>query len=491
MNYAEAARKTAALKRTENGALALNTTGSKLLDLYGSIGGLRNQDEERIIRLFADAYAEDPLLATKIVFYARDIRGGLGERRIFRILIHYMAEMHPEALRPNIHLIGEYGRYDDLYTLIDTPLAEDMWAVMKKQFEEDLRNMHAGKPISLLAKWIKTADASSKHTRWLGCLTAAKLGYEVYNFKRIVRAMRKHIDIVERKMSAKEWSEIDYPAVPGRAMMLYRKAFGKHDPVRYSAYINKAVKGEAKINSSTLYPYDIIERICTGGWGGSAVVKNDMTLEAQWRQLPNYVEPGTNAMVIADTSGSMMGRPLATAVGLAIYFAERNTGPYHNLWMSFSRNPRFHEVKGETLRQKLISLDMSDWTQNTNLEAAFWLVLDTAVRNDIPKEELPKSLVVISDMEIDACADRDWLFYDYIEREYTKHGYSVPNIIFWNVESRHDTFHADARRKGVQVCSGQSASVFKQVMDCVGMTPVEAMCKVLCGKRYAAITVEE
>ena len=488
MNFAEAAKINAAFTRTENGAVALNTTGDARLDLFGTIGSLRLAEKERITRLFAEAWKADPLFATKIVFYARDVRGGLGERQTFRTILQYMAAYHPEALRPNLDLVGVYGRYDDLYCLIGTPLEDEMWAAMKKQFEEDLQNLREGHALSLLAKWIKTADASSEKTRALGILTAQKLGYSVYEFKRLVRAMRKQIGIVEALMSAGRWDEIRYSAVPSRAMMIYRKAFMKHDAERYGRFVQKAVSGEEKIHSATLYPYDIVEKVMYMGLNGCRVADNT-ALEAQWRQLPDYVERGTNALVIADTSGSMYGRQLATSVGLAVYFAERNTGPYHNLFMSFSGTSRIQVLKGETLAQKIRSIDMRDWEMNTNLQAAFNHVLEIAVRNHVSAEEMPKSLIVISDMEIDHCGDRDWTFYDMMAQRFRNYGYQIPNIIFWNVDSRNDVFHADKNRKGVQLVSGQSATVFRQVMQCVGMNPVEAMEKVINSDRYAAIAV--
>lgn len=491
MNFAEAAKATSSFTRTENGAVALNTTGCALLDLFSTIGSLRNAEDERVERLFAEAYKEDPLTATKIAFYNRDITCGLGERKTFRTLLKYMAKYHPEALRPNLDLIGVYGRYDDLYSLIDTPLEEDMWTVMKAQFEADLKALNSGDKttISLLAKWIKTADASSERTRKLGILTAQKLGYPVYNFKRIVRSMRKRIGIVEALMSTGKWDEIEYPKVPSRAMIIYRNAFKRHDEERYNEFINQAIKGEVKINSSTLFPYDLIEKIFGLSWNGFNI-KNDDTIEAQWRQLPNYVAEGTNALVIADTSGSMQGRPMNTALGLAIYFAERNKGAYHNMWMSFSCNPHIHMIKGETLAQKIKSIDFKDWQGNTDLRAAFNLVLDIAIKNNVPQNEMPKSLIVISDMEIDFCGNREWTFYDQMRAKFAEHGYEIPNVIFWQVDSRHDTFHADSKRKGVQLVGGQSATIFKQVMDCVGMTPVEAMMKVINSERYEPITIE-
>lgn len=488
MDFANAMKEESKFTRTENGAVALNTTSDARLDLFGTIGALRDADENRITTLFSEAYAQDRLFATKIIFYARDIRCGLGERKTFRTIIRYMAEHHPEALRPNLDLVGVFGRYDDLYELIGTPLEDDMWKTMKNQFEEDLKNLNEDKTISLLAKWIKTADASSSKTRNLGILTAQKLGYPVYNFKRIVRSMRKQIGVVESLMSTGKWNEIKYPEVPSRAMMIYRRAFAKHDPYGFSEFINKADTGEVKINASTLYPYDIVEKILYGR------KNNNKVLEAQWKALPDYVEQGTNALIMADVSGSMSwhgGRPLATAIGLAIYFAERNVGAYHNLFMTFSSNPHIVTLKGETLHQKIINVAKVNWGGSTNLKAAFEKVLDIAEQNNVSQEEMPKAIVVISDMEIDCCGNKDWSFYDKMANKFQKAGYIIPNIIFWNVNSRHDVFHADATRKGVQLASGQSVTVYKQVLQNLGYNPVKAMENIINSERYDCITIEK
>lgn len=484
MNFATAMKQEANFTTTENGAVALKSTNDACLDLFATIGSLRTDYEgHRTETLFAEAYKEDPLMATKIVFYGRDIREGLGERETFRKLIRYMAKYHPEAIKPNLDLIGVYGRYDDMYSLIDTEVEDDMWAAMKKQFEEDKENLEKGNAISLLAKWIKTADASSDKTRKYGILTAQKLGYSVYEFKRLVRAMRKQIGVVESLMSAGKWDEIKYSEVPSRAMMIYRKAFMKHDTDRFSEFTNKAFNGEEKINSSALYPYDIVEKILYN-------LEDSKLLEAQWKQLPNYVEEGTNAIVMADVSGSMYGRPMATSIGLAIYFAERNKGEYHNMFMTFSINPEIVYLKGETLYKKVFNCKKAIWGMNTNLKAAFEKVLDIALEGNVPKTEMPKSIIVISDMEIDNCGNKDWTFYDQMKALYEKHGYEIPNIVFWNVYSRNDVFHADKTRKGVQLCSGQSVTVFKQLLSSIGMTPIEMMEKVINSERYEAIRVK-
>ena len=493
MSFANIVKEDLSHTYTENGAQARTTSGDSCLDFFSTIGALRGQEQSRVINLLENAYDEDKLTATRIMFYSRDVRKGLGERDLFRTMIRHMADRHPEAVRPNIHLIGEYGRYDDLYCLVGTSLEADMWAFMKSQFLMDVENMKANRPVSVLAKWIKTADSKNKKTRELGILTSIKLGYKVYDFKRLVRALRKHIDVVEVKMTQNSWSDIHYSAVPSRAMMNYRTAFKRHDAVRFDSFIKKVQTGEEKINSSTLYPYDIMEKYITFCWDGIKVELTDedeAVLQAQWDNLPNYVEEGTNAIVVADVSGSMEGRPLCSALGLAIYFAQRNSGPFHDLFMSFSSDSHFNVIKGSSLRLILENIDMSDWDMSTNLMGAFENILNVGVSNNLPKEDMPKSIIVVSDMEIDACCDDDWSFYNTIKNRYAEHGYEIPNVVFWNVESRHNIFHADKDRVGVQLVSGQSAATFKNLVESVGKTPIEMMRMVIDSDRYAPVTVE-
>lgn len=489
MKFAEAIKNESRKTFTENGATAYNTTCSAVLDLFSTIGSLREADESRVRTLFDEAYREDPLLATKCLFYARDIRGGLGERRTFRILLGHIAENHPEALTNNIHLIPFFGRYDDLYTLVGTPAEDAMWKIVNMQLNLDIAAMNAGKPCSLLAKWLKTADASSKATRELGIYTAGKVHRSVYDYKRVVRALRRYIDVVEVKMSERRWDEIAYAGVPSKAMTIYRNAFMKHDGERFKEFIGKVETGEEKINAATLYPYDIVGSYgCDSYWWRHRDTKVDPILEAQWKALPNYVEPGTNAIVVADTSGSMTGRPMCSAVSLAIYFAERNTGDYHGLWMSFSSDSKVQRIKGDTLRDKINNIDYEHWGSNTNLEAAFMNILEIAEENDVAPKEMVKSIIVISDMEIDFCAG-NWSFYNEMEKRFREAGYVIPSVVFWNVNSRHDIFHADKNRKGVVLCSGQSASTFKHVVESADKTPVELMLGVLNDERYSVITI--
>ena len=495
--FANAARVDSTHTYTENGAQALKTTSDARLDLFAVIGALRSADDNRLISLFENAYAVDPLFTTKILFYARDIRSGLGERETFRRLLKHIATRHPEALVDNLDLIGVYGRYDDLYSLIDTPLEEEMWSAMKKQWNADILAMKRGEAVSLLGKWVKTADASSEKTRKLGILTAQKLGLSVYDYKRQYRSLRKHIGVVEQLMSQNRWDEIKYPEVPSRAMTLYRDAFKRHDEERFAGYLEKVTSGEEKIHAGALYPYDLVRKYLDADpWTGYGIARDlDPVVEAQWEQMKkDYGETLESAIVISDTSGSMFcdnNMPIASSLALGLLFASCNQGPYHNLFMEFSSRSDFIQVKGVTLLDQLRNM-MQDahWGQSTNLESAFHKILELAVENDIRPEDMPKALIVISDMEIDAGTwGNSWSFHDGMTQQFAQYGYSMPTVVYWNVNSRHDVYHADSDRPGCVLVSGHSASSFKQVLKCVNMTPVEAMEEIINSERYQPVTI--
>lgn len=476
-------KSTTSFTYTENGAICLSSSGNALVDLYSTIGALRNAASDRKIDLFEKAIKDNKELAAKILFYGRDIREGLGERETFRTLLAYAADNHKEIVAPNIPLIGFYGRFDDLYCLVNTACEDEMWSSMKEQFNKDLANMKEGKPVSLLAKWIKTPDASSVNTRKMGILTSQKLGYKnVAAFKKDLKALRKYLDIVEIKVSANNFDTIAYDKVPSNAMLKYRKLFGIKDADRFTKYIEDVTSGKTEIKANTLYPYDIVQKIFHGD--------KSPVLDAQWNALPNYVSEDTNILVMADTSGSMSCcnyLPMASAVGLAVYFAERNKGTFAGYYMTFSSRPKLEKITGKTIFEKVRVPGIVD---NTNLEAAFDLILKTAIANKTPAEQLPKALVVISDMQIDSYQVRGAdTFHETFAKKFAAAGYEIPNVVYWNVNSERDTFHADAYRKGVQLVSGHSATTFKNVIQSLDKTPLEAMLDVILSDRYAAVTV--
>jgi hypothetical protein len=469
-------------KLTENGADSLKSTTNGLLDLFATIGALRTRSDEDIEKLFSLGFSEDPLLATKMSFYARNIRGGLGERKTPRVIWKWMAKIYPNIIRKNLSLISDYGRWDDLYEFVGTSVENDVWDLIKKQFDKDIIAMSKGEKVSLLAKWLKSSNTSSKKSSDLGKLTANKLGLSERNYRKLLSALRDKIDVTETKMSGNNWGNINYSGVPSKAMNNYRHAFEKHDEKRFDEYIAKVESGEEKINSSTLYPYDIIEKI---------LYKHEYNkvIEEQWKALPNYIEGENNILVMADVSGSMDGRPLATSVGLAIYFAERNHGVFQNMFMTFSARPEFVTLKGNTLYEKVNNAKEVSWSMNTDIEKAFRMILDTAVRNNLSQEDLPKSLIIISDMEFDSASRQDRkTYYQHMKELYAEHKYELPKVIFWNVSARNNTFHAEVN-DGVQFASGQSTSVFQSIIKNSNLGAYEMMLETLNDPIYDRVTV--
>ena len=489
MNFAELLRSESKWTKTENMADALNTTSSALLDMFSSLAAMRDRPDLELIKKFELAYLEDPLGALRCLFYVRDIRGGQGERHTFHVLLHHIALRYPELVRFNLPCIPHYGRWDDLYALISTPVEQEMWSFVNAQLTQDMNNMMLGKPVSLLAKWLKKANSSNADTKKLGIYSAKKLGYSVYEYKRISSKLRKHIKVTEVDMSTRQWENIDYSSVPSRAMMIYRKAFLAHDSQRFQAYLDAVANGNQVIHSSTLYPYDIVEKILYKH-------ERSQVLEAQWNSLPNYVSEDSNMLVMADVSGSMRGRPMASSIALAMYFAERNHGAYHNLFMTFSGTPQIVELKGADLFDKVQFINKAPWGYNTDFMAAMELILDIAVRNHCTQQELPKALICITDMEFDL-ADKinRSTFSQHIKQMFASHGYTAPVLVFWNVYFRNDVFHADANTDNVILVSGQSASTFERIImflkhGCV-FTPTDMMYSVLNSERYEMIRLPD
>ena len=484
MNFADVMKNKAEIKYTENGAIAYDRLNGSLVTLFAQIGALRPRSEKEIEAKFASAFNEDRLLATKMLFYAGNIRGGLGERRTFRICLHWLAMNHPTIVKKNIQNIALFNRFDSLFALVGTSCEKEMWSYVQKILVNDLQNIRDGKPCSLLAKWMPTETASSKKTRTLARKAIYAFKITERQYRQILSSLRKYIKVVERKMSNNEWNDINYPTVPSYAMSRYSQAFLKHDNERYSKYIEDLNDGKTKVNASTLYPYDLVRNYM--GWSS----QNNLVAEQQWKALPNYISGENNIIVMADVSGSMSGRPMETSIGLAIYFAERNKGDYQNCYMTFTDRPHFIKINpNDTLREKVAQVKRTDIGYNTNLEAAFNYILSNATYNNVSNEDMPKALVVISDMEIDRyMSGRGLGFVDTMKNKYAQFGYELPKLIFWNVEARNDTFLSQS--EDVINISGQSASIFKTFIGALnGKTSWDIMIETLNDKMYDCVQI--
>lgn len=484
---------------TENGAIGYKSSGSALVDLNYNVSSFRNSSEEEIIEAFDTAFAENKKYAMKWLFFARDVREGLGERRLFRICYKRLAELDIEAFYSNLKNISEYGRWDDLVSLLGISNVTDdkIIEVIKTQLDEDLKNYEENKPISLLAKWLPSENASSLETKALGKQVRKSLGLSPRNYRLLLSKLRKYSNVVETKMCANHWHNIDYEQVPSLANLKYKDAFLRHDENRRVEYLDEVKQGSKKTNMSVATPVDAITKY-RKSMHSCSLKGYDETLELAWKNLKNiFIE---ETLVVADGSGSMTipisGKTTALDVanGLAIYTSEHNSGVYKDKYITFSNTPQFVDLStGKSLRDKIIISYKHSEIANTNIEAVFDLILEIAVANNVPKEEMIKNILMISDMEFDA-AQRGWrnnkvlttsLFISIRDR-YVDAGYDLPKLIFWNVNSRTKTIPLTENRLGVTLVSGFSQNVLKMVMS-NKYDPYAVLIEMLDNPRYDSI----
>ena len=454
--------------RTLNGMVTNSSSKDANVDLFFHIGAMRGQDP---IPLFAKAFAEDPLTALKIIFWCRDVRGGAGERQLFRDVVTYLALHSPDVLKKNIHLFSEYGRWDDVLTLLGTPLESDAL---------DLIGHGLTQGDGLLAKWLpRKGPVANKIRKYLG------VSPKVYR-KTLVGLSQT----VEQSMCAKSFGDIDYEKVPSLAMSRYIQAFYRNDESRFSEFKNRLAEGTAKVNAGALYPYDITKAIEYGSDSDNTVQ------QSQWDSLPNYMEGNEKRVLpLVDVSGSMSCRVggnsnltcLDVAISLGLYISERNEGIFKDAFITFSANPKLQYLKG-TLTERLYSLVSADWGYNTDLEKVFQLVLGQALKHDVSPEEMPTDILILSDMQFDQADESDSTALKMIKDKYVDAGYEVPNIIFWNLNS-YDGVPASFDEDGTALISGFSPSILKSVLAGENITPVSIMMKTIGSSRYDLITI--
>lgn len=476
---------------TENGAATHVTTGSHCLDLFATIGALRSSQEQEIIRRFTRAFTEDPDLAMKTLFFARDVRGGLGERKVFRVCLNWLARNAPASARKNIPYVAEFGRWDDLLSLMGTPCEGDALMCIKTQLENDLNAMDMGDDVSLLAKWLPSVNASNADTVRAAKRIARFLGMDDATYRKTLVKLRSRIRILENSLRQKDYT-FDYAKQPSKAMFKYRKAFHRNDGQRYGAFLEQVSKGEVQLHAGTLLPYELVEPYLDWGWKTSMRSISDeekATLNATWASLPDFGND-ENALAVIDTSGSMYSgspKPAAVALSLGIYFAQHNTGVFKNHFIEFSSRPQLIEIKGDTFADQLRYVAGFNEVADTNLEAVFDLILKAAVRNKLPQEQLPATLYLISDMEFNYCVrNAGATNFENAKAKFAAHGYQLPKIVFWNVQSRNTQQPVTMNEQGVALVSGCSPRIFSMVTS-GNLSPVTYMLEVLGAERYAKI----
>ena len=468
--------------QTDNGAKAFKSTLDLNLDLFGKISASRSNPES-IVPLYLRALEEDPETALRILFNSRDIRGGQGERNVFR---HLLLNTPFEIREKIIPLIPIYGRWDDLFVLdgcIDWKRVVD-FVISKLNHDNDPETEHP----SLLAKWMPSINASSKKTKALGKQFAKRMNLSEKEYRVMLSNLRKKIDLVEHKMCSNNWSEIEYSKVPSKAGLMYRKSFIKHDLDRYNQFMLSAVKLENKVNASALYPYEIAEKVTKAYTHVDPT--EELVLQAFWQNLPDYMDGKSfKGLVVADTSGSMTSaignvKPIDVSISLAIYIAERNAGVWKNKFITFSENPEMQTIIGDTIVDKIKNLSKADWGYNTDLIAVFKSILKAAKADSVAPEDMPEKIFIISDMQFDqACNSNTRTNFEQIKKNYAKYNYKMPDLIFWNVNGSanvpmtiHDT--------GTCLVSGCSPSILSAVLSGEVISPIDILKQAVYTERY-------
>lgn len=497
---------------TENGGITHKTTRSDLLDMFAMGAAYRNRSDADVINLFKNAYAENPVYALKCLFYIRDVRGGQGERRFFRVCLKWLANFDTEAANRNLKYVPEFGRWDDLYEFVGTPLESDAFAFMKHQLAIDVEC----KTPSLLAKWLKSENTSSADSRKLGRITREYFNMTARQYRKTLSFLRSRINVLEKLMSEGRWDEIEFDKIPSRAGMIYKNAFARHDIEREKSerevqtYAEFAKDKTKTVNAKTLYPYECVSEAVkvmfngSGWYYRSAPVDFDDTnrlmVNKYWDNLTDYFNNASfNGIAVVDTSGSMTGgnasAPINVAISLGLYCAEHNNGPFANHYISFASRPQLIRTEGVDFCDKVERIYKTNLCDNTNIEGVFDLMLNTILTNGVKAEDIPENIIVISDMEFDSAVS-GWRYnsglnssnvetvLEGVAKKWARFGIKMPHMIFWNVDARQNNIPMLGQGR-ISFVSGFSPSIFETIMS--GKTGYELMMEKLNTERYACI----
>lgn len=465
---------------TTNGMVSNSTSLNSCVDLFFNVGAMRGEHKSAdVIDLFIKAFAEDKLTALKLAFWARNPRGGAGERQIFRdITKHLVSGRNKKAIKANLALIPELGRWDDLLVFIGTPLQDDALAVIKEGLENE-------KTRSLAAKWLPRPTGKNVINRTEANIIRKYLGMNPKDYRKM---LVKYSNTVEQAMCAKDWSSIDYSKIPSKAMSDYMSAFRKNDESRFNMYLESLENGETKINAGAVYPYDIIKNLKQGNARGA---------DAQWDALPNYmVDNNETVLPIVDTSYSMTCPAgnnsnllcLDVAISLGLYISERNEGPFKDAFFNFDSSPTLNVLKG-TLSERYAQMNSVPWGGSTNLERTFDVLLNKAKEQNVSQEDMPSMVMILSDMQFNQ-SDRNWnhTAQAMIEAQYSAAGYKMPKIVYWNLHAHGDVPVA-FDKSGTALVSGFSPALLTSLLSGGEMTPLSMMLEVINSGAYDNIKV--
>lgn len=487
MNYTE----------TENGGITHKSTLDAVYDMFALGGAYRSRSDEDCILLFKKALEENEELALKCLFYLRDIRGGQGERRFFRVCFKWLAKNYPELAFRNLDNIPEYGRWDDLYCVEGTELRTDAFDVIQCQLNKDLMSLKEGEKegVSLLGKWLKSENASAEDTKYLANQTRIALGYSHKKYRKILSALRTRINIVEKLMSEGRWEEIEFAKLPSKAGLIYRNAFAHNDLIKdkYEAFINSK---ETKVNAATLYPYEIVKKVTDtlDYWGHTDLKETEReVLNKYWaNQDTSMFNEASSILCVCDTSGSMTSKygtsvaPIDIAISLSMICAENNKSDFKNKYISFSSRPQFIEIEGVDFVDKVQRIYRQNLCENTDLKATFDLIKNAILKTK-KIEDLPKTIIVLSDMEIDSMSywrnkSRVKTEMELMREEWARDGLKLPRLVYWNCAARNNNILDEIDNDDITYVSGASPIIFNSILR--GLSGKQLMLEKLNSKRY-------
>jgi len=461
-SFAQAVVQNPTPARTSNGMRARSGSGAPLVDLFYKIGASRGKN---VVADFETAYQADSDIALKIALWARDVRGGAGERQLVRDILLHLEKQYPDTLLRVLPFIPEFGRWDDMLIFKTKPVKDAAYTLIGDALRA--RN-------GLCAKWMPRQGP---------------IAVEIRNFYGMTpKFYRKSLvaltNVVETKMCAQDWDSIEFGKLPSLASARYNKAFARNAAEAYTAYKDRLTAGTDKVNASAVYPHDVVKTLKAGG--------EHVVADAQWKALPNYIGDAS-VMPLVDVSGSMScavgGNKnllcIDIALALGLYCADKNTGAFKDTFLTFSAKPKAQVLTG-TLSQKMAQMNRSDWEMNTNLNAAFDEILRIAVKGKVADTDMPKTLLILSDMQFDQCVKHDDTAYKMIVRKYADAGYTVPNVVFWNLNS-HDNVPVKFDKRGTALVSGFSPAVMKGVLSGADMTPEGIMLATVDVPRYSVL----
>lgn len=445
---------------TANWAVTHSTSLHNVLDLFFIAWASRTMSENDILKMRERAYIEDKQLAMRCLFWARDVRGWAWERRFFRIIFSSLSDDDRQKYR---QFVGEYGRFDDLFKtqnkrFLTTDLIDNLIEIFKDKDK-----------VWLACKWIPR--------KWIVFETIRK------QLKLTPKEFRKYLvantNVVEQQMSAKKWNEIEYNKIPSQAFHKYKKAFYRNDETRFTAFIEDKPE---QIKSWTLFPYQLYQSRNNNRY---SVENNDQVTNIQWNNLPNYITGDESFLPMCDVSSSMSWLPMDISVSLWVYLSERNKSVFKDAFITFTSNPTMQYLQGTACQR----FNQISWAvgYDTNLQKAFELVLDTAKRNNLKQEDMPTSILVISDMEFND-SDVWWLTnYEAIQQQYETAWYKMPRLVFWNVNGREWNVPVNMSQEWVALISGASPAIMKWLLGWEDFTPIWIMLKTLNSERYEQI----